>query len=111
MGDKRGSIEGCAGRFEAARESCDVRTADVVDMGVAPFYFYGRDRGSEYEVIPPLLHYYSYSDQGNKETNLWGPLLWQRDRHGGVFNVMPFFWQRSMTATTSFQRLVSSARM
>jgi len=72
--------------------ACDVRTADSLDMGVAPFYFYGRDRGSEYEVIPPLLHYYSYSDQGNKETNLWGPFLWQRDRNGGVFNIMPFFW-------------------
>ena len=61
-------------------------------------FFAAQPTGSEvethasYEIIPPLLHYYSYSDQGNKETNLWGPFLWQRDRTGGVFNVMPFFW-------------------
>lgn len=73
--------------------SCDARTADVLDMGIAPFYFYGRDRTSEYEIIPPLLHYYHYDDVGESETNLWGPLLWQRDREGGVFNVMPFYWQ------------------
>lgn len=72
--------------------ACDVRTADTIDLGVAPFYFYGKDRTSEYEVIPPLLHYYSYDDTTNSETNLWGPLLWQRDRKGGVFNIMPFFW-------------------
>lgn len=72
--------------------SCDARTADVLDMGIAPFYFYGRDRTSEYELIPPLLHYYHYSDVGESETNLWGPFLWQRDREGGVFDILPFYF-------------------
>ncbi len=79
--------------------SCDIRTADKIDMGIAPFYFYGRDTGpdgrggSEYEVIPPLLHYYSYNEATDSETNLWGPLLWQRDRDGEVFDILPLFYR------------------
>ncbi|WP_437283862.1 hypothetical protein [Sorangium sp. So ce406] len=72
--------------------ACDARSADKIDLGLAPLYFYGRDESSEYEVIPPLLHYYHYSDVGDRSTNLWGPLLWQHSRKGDVFNVMPFYW-------------------
>ena len=72
--------------------ACDARSADSIDLGVAPLYFYGRDDDSEYEVIPPLLHYYHYSEVGDRSTNIWGPLLWQHDRKGDVFNVMPFYW-------------------
>lgn len=73
--------------------SCDPRTTDDVDLGIVPFYFYGRDKTSEYELIPPLLHYYSYSDKGDASFNLWGPFLWESDREGDVFNVMPIFWR------------------
>ncbi|NUP12163.1 MAG: hypothetical protein HOW73_39455 [Polyangiaceae bacterium] len=79
--------------------SCDIRTADSIDMGMAPFYFYGRDTGpdghggSEYEVIPPLLHYYEYDEIADSETNLWGPFLWQRDREGEVFDIFPLFYR------------------
>ncbi len=38
--------------------ACDPRTADQLDMGLPPLYFYGKTETSEYEVIPPLLHYY-----------------------------------------------------
>lgn len=72
--------------------TCDPRSADKIDLGLAPLYFYGRDESSEYEVIPPLLHYYHYSDVGDRSTNLWGPLLWEHSREGDVFNVMPFYW-------------------
>ncbi len=72
--------------------NCDVRTADKIDMGLAPLYFYGKDETSEYEIIPPLLHYYHYSDIGNKSTNLWGPYLAEHSPEGDVFNIMPFFW-------------------
>jgi hypothetical protein len=72
--------------------TCDPRSADSIDLGLAPIYFYGRDESSEYEVIPPLLHYYHYSDVGDRSMNLWGPLLWQHSREGDVFNVMPFYW-------------------
>ncbi len=78
--------------------ACDLRTADSIDMGLAPFYFYGRDRtpgggGTEYEIIPPLLHYYSYNGTTDSETNLWGPFYWQRDREGEVFNIFPLFYR------------------
>lgn len=72
--------------------ACDARTADSIDMGLAPLYFYGRDEHSEYELIPPLLHYYKYNDIGDTSTNLWGPLLWQHSPESDVFNVMPFYW-------------------
>jgi hypothetical protein len=79
--------------------ACDLRTADSIDLGIAPFYFYGRERGiggkagSEYEVIPPLLHFYSYDAGSDSETNLWGPFLWQRDREGEVFDIFPLFYR------------------
>jgi hypothetical protein len=72
--------------------ACDNRTADKIDLGVAPLYFYGRDDRSEYEIVPPLLHYYSYSDVGDASFNLWGPLLWEHSRESDVFNVMPIYW-------------------
>ncbi|MBI5533755.1 MAG: hypothetical protein HY898_13630 [Deltaproteobacteria bacterium] len=72
--------------------TCSLRTAEDIDFGIAPFYFYGRDDHSEYEIIPPLLHYYSYEDIGEKSLNIWGPLLWKHTRDRDVFDVMPFFW-------------------
>ncbi|HHH31660.1 MAG TPA: hypothetical protein ENK57_25385 [Polyangiaceae bacterium] len=71
---------------------CDNRTADEIDMGIAPLYFYGHDDRSEYEIIPPLLHYYSYEEKGDAELDVWGPFWMERDREGGVFNVLPLFW-------------------
>jgi hypothetical protein len=61
-------------------------------MGIAPLYFYGRDQKSEYELIPPLLHYYSYKEKGAEELDVWGPLWMENSREGGVFNVLPIFW-------------------
>jgi hypothetical protein len=72
--------------------ACDTRTADSIDMGVAPFYFYGKNERTEYELIPPLLHYYRYSESGDRSFNLWGPLLWEHTPESDVFNVMPFYW-------------------
>jgi hypothetical protein len=72
--------------------TCSLRTAEDIDFGVAPFYFYGRNDHSEYEVIPPLLHYYSYEDIGEKSLNIWGPLLWKHKRESDAFHVMPIFW-------------------
>ena len=71
---------------------CDTRTADEIDLGLAPLYFYGRDQHSEYEVIPPLLHYYRYTEVGDSATDVWGPLWLERNREGGVFNILPIFW-------------------
>lgn len=71
---------------------CDPRTTDEIDLGLVPLYFYGRTDRSEYEVIPPLLHYYGYEEQGDHQTDVWGPLWMERDRDGGVFDILPLFW-------------------
>lgn len=71
---------------------CDARTADEIDYGVAPFYLYHRDDDVEWEVIPPLLHYYRYTERGDAKLDVWGPLWMESDREGGVFNILPIFW-------------------
>ncbi len=84
---------------------CDGRSATRVDMGVAPLYFYGRDERSEYEVIPPLLHYYRYTEEGAHMVDVWGPVWREKDRQGGLFNVLPLFfhsWDERGSKTTLF---------
>jgi hypothetical protein len=83
--------------------ACDTRTADSIDLGLAPLYFYGRDERTEYEVIPPLLHYYRYNDVGDSSTTLWGPLLWEHTREKDVFDVLPIYfhnWGKNEDHTT-----------
>ncbi|PIE05353.1 MAG: hypothetical protein CSA75_05190, partial [Sorangium cellulosum] len=58
--------------------TCSLRTAENIDFGIAPLYFYGKSATTEYEVIPPLLHYYRYNDVGEKSLNIWGPMIWKR---------------------------------
>ncbi|HHH11007.1 MAG TPA: hypothetical protein ENK23_02910, partial [Sorangium sp.] len=85
--------------------ACDNRTATEITYGVAPFYFYGRDQDSEWEVIPPLLHYYRYDERNDEALNVWGPLWSEHSRDGGVFNIMPFYWHSwgpNSEATTVF---------
>jgi hypothetical protein len=72
--------------------TCDTRTADDLFLGVAPLFLYARDRTTETEFIPPLLHYYRFNDAGDHEFNLWGPLLWEHSRESDVFNLMPVFF-------------------
>ncbi|MCC6525063.1 MAG: hypothetical protein IT373_20580 [Polyangiaceae bacterium] len=72
--------------------NCDARTADDIHLGVAPFYFWGRDARREYEVIPPLLHYYEYSDIGDTTLNVWGPVVYGESRDTGFFDVLPLFF-------------------
>lgn len=73
--------------------ACDPRTTDSLDLGLAPFYFYGRDKRSEYEVIPPLLHYYRYTEIGDKTVNLWGPVYLERSPEKSVTDIFPLFWR------------------
>jgi hypothetical protein len=85
--------------------ACDPRTADVLDMGLPPFYFYGKSEVSEYEVIPPLLHYYRYDEVGDKSTNLWFPVLLQHTPDKEVVDVLPLFyrsWGKNEAHTTLF---------
>jgi hypothetical protein len=71
---------------------CDTRTATDIDLGVAPFYFYGQSREAAYELIPPLLHYYEYNDRDLSWTNVWGPYYRSHTEKRDVFHVLPFYW-------------------
>jgi len=71
---------------------CDSRTADDIDLGLAPLYFYGRNESTEYEIIPPLLHYYRYNDAGESYTNVWGPYIRTHDKQGDSRHIAPFYW-------------------
>ena len=84
---------------------CDPRTADKLDMGVAPLYFFGKDETSEYELMPPLLHYYSYSDVGDQSTNVWGPYVRRHSRENDSTWVLPFYyhsWAKNEDSLTIF---------
>lgn len=84
---------------------CDPRTADKLDMGVAPFYFFGKDEYSEYEIFPPLLHYYSYSDIGDASLSVWGPYVSQHSREKDSTWLLPFYyhsWGKNEDSLTLF---------
>jgi len=74
--------------------ACDARTADDITLGVAPFYFYGRNETTEYEVIPPLLHYYRYNEIGESWLNVWGPYIRSHDNEGDSRHIVPFYWHK-----------------
>lgn len=72
--------------------SCNLRTAEDIDFGIAPFYFAGKSDRSRYELAPPLLHYFHYDELTESSINVWGPLVWKRGKERQAFNVFPFFW-------------------
>jgi hypothetical protein len=72
--------------------SCDTRSAQSIDLGVAPFYFYGHDEQSQYELIPPLLHYYGYNDRTGDYTNVWGPYYRRHREDRDFFHLLPFYY-------------------
>jgi hypothetical protein len=85
--------------------ACDRRTADAMDLGLAPFYFYGKDETSEYEAIPPLLHYYRYNELGDKSLNIWGPVIVRHSNEMDAVGVLPFYyrsWAKNEASTTVF---------
>ncbi len=71
---------------------CDTRTAQDLDMGVAPFYFYGQNDRKQYELIPPLLHYYGYNDRTGDWTNVWGPYYRAHTEERELFHILPIYW-------------------
>ena len=71
---------------------CDTRTAHDLDFGIAPFYFYGQNERSKYEVIPPLLHYYHYNDRDLSWLNVWGPYVRRHTQKRDMFHIVPFYW-------------------
>lgn len=72
--------------------NCDARTAQDIDFGVAPLYFYGQNLKTKYELIPPLLHYYRYNDRDLSWTNVWGPYFRRHTQKRDMFHLFPFYY-------------------
>jgi len=72
--------------------NCDARTAQDIDFGVAPLYFYGQNLKTKYEIIPPLLHYYRYNDRDLSWTNLWGPYFRRHTQKRDTFHLFPLYY-------------------
>ncbi len=85
--------------------ACDTRTAKEIDFGIAPLYFFGQDATSQYEVIPPLLHYYSYNDRDLSWTNVWGPYYREHTQKHDMLHLLPMYysiWGKDERHTTVF---------
>lgn len=84
-------------------QSCDVRTAQDIDLGVAPFYFFGQNKRRLYEVVPPLGHYYKYDLRMHSWTNVWGPYYRRHTEKREMFHLIPFYfsiWGQNERHTT-----------
>lgn len=77
--------------FSGSR-SCDTRAATDIDLGIAPLYFFGQNRERQYELIPPLIHYYSYNDRDLSWVNMWGPYYRSHTQKRDVLHLLPFYW-------------------
>jgi len=71
---------------------CDARTAQDIDFGVAPFYFYGQDAETKYETIPPLLHYYHYNDRTLGWQNVWGLYYREHTQKRDMLHLLPLYF-------------------
>lgn len=73
-------------------QQCDTRTAQDIDLGVAPLYFFGQNRHSLYEIVTPLLHYYHYDARYRTWLNIYGPSFRQHKVDRDLFHLIPFYW-------------------
>lgn len=71
---------------------CDARTAQNLDFGIAPLYFYGQNLKTKYEIVPPLLHYYRYNDRDLSWTNMWGPYFRRHTQQRDMFHLFPLYY-------------------
>lgn len=72
--------------------ACDTRTAQDINLGIAPFYFFGQNQQRLYETIPPLLHYYKYNERTREWVNIYGPYYRAHTEKRELFHVIPFYW-------------------
>ncbi|OQX67489.1 MAG: hypothetical protein B6A08_15265 [Sorangiineae bacterium NIC37A_2] len=73
-------------------QHCDTRTASDIDLGIAPFYFFGQNKSRLYEVIPPLLHYYRYSPRSEDWLNVYGPYYREEKGERSIFHFLPVYY-------------------
>jgi hypothetical protein len=71
---------------------CDMRTAQDIDFGIAPLYFYGQSLKTKYEIIPPLLHYYRYNDRDLSWTDMWGPYFRRHTQKLDMLHLFPLYY-------------------
>lgn len=71
---------------------CDARSSEDIDLGVVPFYFFGQNTETKYEVIPPLLHYYRYNDRDLSWFNVWGPYYREHTQKREVLHILPLYY-------------------
>lgn len=86
-------------------QHCDTRSATDIDLGVAPFYFFGQNEQSLYEVIPPLLHYYRYENRDLSWVNIWGPYYRSHTKEREALHILPLYyslWGKDERHTTFF---------
>jgi len=84
-------------------QSCDTRTAQDIDLGIAPLYFFGQNAEKKYEIIPPLLHYYGYDDRDLSWVNIWGPYYREHTQKREMFHLLPLYfsiWGKNERHTT-----------
>ncbi len=84
-------------------QSCDTRTAQDIDLGVAPFYFFGQNERRLYETVPPLLHYYHYDLRRRSWTNIYGPYFRRHTEKREMFHLLPIYfsvWGKNERHTT-----------
>lgn len=88
------SIVGPGYCFWKGGSSCNPETADEISYGVAPLFFAGKDERTRYELVPPLLHYYRYTELDQSWLNVWGPVIRAHDEKSDSFHVAPFFFHK-----------------
>lgn len=71
---------------------CDTRSASDIDLGIVPFYFFGQNQHRVYEVIPPLFHYYNYTERSRSWVNIYGPYYREHTEKRELFHLLPFYW-------------------
>lgn len=71
---------------------CDTRSAHDIDLGLAPFYFFGQNQRRLYEVVPPLLHYYRYDSRTEYWLNVYGPYFREHKTERDLFHLIPIYW-------------------
>jgi hypothetical protein len=71
--------------------SCSSKKAEDIDLGVAPFFFFGHDQDSYYRLIPPLLHYHAEDQKRDTSTNIWGPYYRHHSEEREALHLLPLF--------------------
>jgi hypothetical protein len=73
-------------------QRCDTRTAQKINLGLAPFYFFGQSIKGQHEIVTPLLHYYRYNSRSQEWTNIYGPYFRRHKLKRENFHLIPLYW-------------------